>query len=179
MLKVRFAIAFVGVAMLVLALPALQAQSSTAPLPSQILSAKKVFISNGGGEFDRGRWSGEPTRIYNQFYSAIKNWGHYELVGSIAEADLVLQISIVNSTRISGHVASTVGTQVRLTLLDPKTSITLWAINEYIPEKLTMLGGEPSSKDDRDKQLDDGISRVVTDLKTLNTPTVNPAVANH
>jgi hypothetical protein len=73
----------------------LEAQQSkdVAPIPVQIIAARKVFISNAGQESVPGAFSGEPDRTYNQFYGAIKNWGQYELVSAPADADLVLEIS--------------------------------------------------------------------------------------
>lgn len=171
MLKSRLAVAFLGMAMISSAV--LQAQTkvaSAAPIPSQILTAKKVFISNAGGGFDREIWNGEPSRTYNEFYGAIKTWGHYELVGSPAEADLVLQISITSSPRISGGEVLPYF-QVRLALLDPKTNVLLWALDEFIPEK---PGFGMLLKKNRDKELDDGINRIVSGLKAL---TAQPAAA--
>src|ERR1017187_8625948 len=78
--KVRLAIASLGFAMLLMTATALQAQmeAPAAPLPSQVISARKVFISNAAG--DTVFWSGELARPYNEFYAAIKNWGRYEIV---------------------------------------------------------------------------------------------------
>ena len=71
-----------------------------APVPVQIGAAQKVFISNAGGEsfetvIDQTVFNGGPDRPYNQFYSAMKGWGRYELVPSPEAADLVLEISWV------------------------------------------------------------------------------------
>ena len=56
--------------------------STPAPIPTQILTAKKVFIANGGGDksgYDAAMYSGGPDRAYNEFYAAMKagdatNW---------------------------------------------------------------------------------------------------------
>src|SRR5215467_6363378 len=66
-----------------------------APVPSQIYTGKKVFVSNAGGDINH-LYSGEPQRLYNQFYACLKSWGRYDLVGNPAEADLVLEISFIN-----------------------------------------------------------------------------------
>lgn len=163
MLKVRLAVVSFAIAMMLPLVPALQAQAPAAPLPSQILTAKKVFIANGGGGFDRLIWNGDPSRTYNEFYAAIKSWGHYELVGSPAEADLVLQISLSSSPRIGGE-AVIPWFQARLAILDPKTNVLLWAADEFIPEKpgLGMM-----FKKNRDKEFDDAVNRIVADLKAL------------
>jgi hypothetical protein len=73
-----------------------------APVPVQIAAAKKVFISNAGGQsfetvFEQIVFNGGPDRPYNEFYAAMKNRGHYEIVSSPADADLVLAIRWVLS----------------------------------------------------------------------------------
>lgn len=73
-----------------------------APFPAQITSGKKAFVSNAGGDTNR-LFSGEPRRLYDQFHAALKSWGRYELVGSPAEADLVLEIGFTN-TFLGEHV---------------------------------------------------------------------------
>jgi hypothetical protein len=82
------------------------AQKSTpvpsAPVPAQILSAKKVFIANGGGDesrFESPQYTGGPDRLCNEFYAAMKSWGRYELVSSPAQADLIFEISLTHHTR--------------------------------------------------------------------------------
>src|SRR5579872_3002052 len=100
MLRTMFAIFSITLAMTLLPLSVLEAQDAnpvaSAPLPSQIVTAKKVFISNAGGEFNTHIWSGAPVRTYNQFYAAIKSWGRYELVSAPANADLVLEIGFAD-----------------------------------------------------------------------------------
>jgi hypothetical protein len=43
-----------------------------APLPAVIVSAEKIFLTNGGGS----------DLAYDAFYSEMKKWGKYEIVGS-------------------------------------------------------------------------------------------------
>jgi len=95
MLKVRLVCLSLATMILLLFVPTLNAETPAAPLPSQILTAKKVFISNAGGLLDLNVVTGDPRRDYNEFYAAMQTWGHYSLVGSPAEADLVVQISII------------------------------------------------------------------------------------
>ena len=54
-----------------------------APLPAVIVNAKKIFLSNGGGS----------NFAYDAFYSKMKEWGKYEIVGSPEEADLIVELS--------------------------------------------------------------------------------------
>src|SRR6266567_38086 len=63
------------------AAPGLRAQDKKellpAPLPAQIFTARKVFVSNAGGD-TLGDYSGGPDRAYNQLYTALKGWGRYD-----------------------------------------------------------------------------------------------------
>ncbi len=57
--------------------PGLRAQNQKellpAPLPAQIFTGRKVFVSNAGG--DTLDYSGGPDRAYNQIYAALRAWG--------------------------------------------------------------------------------------------------------
>ncbi|MGD0940789.1 MAG: hypothetical protein ABR905_13875 [Terracidiphilus sp.] len=155
--------------------PPLHAQKANnvpaAPLPSQILTAKKVFISNAGGLLDLNIVSGDRRRDYNQFYAAVQAWGRYELVASPADADLILQISIMYIPRQFGDQAVPFPS-FRLALLDPKTNVALWVLDEFLVDRpgLSMI-----REKNRDKAFDEAIDRVVGDLKALTT---EPAAAN-
>ena len=169
MLRIRLAI--LSTALALLSVPGLEAQQANgtapAPLPSQIITAKKVFISNAGGELDPDIWSGESTRTYNQFYAAIKSWGRYELVAAPADADLVLEIGFANPI-VGVMVSSTSGggssndPQFRLVMLDPKTHILLWTLTTHVPRKIGLQKG-------RDRNFDESLARLVDGLKKLTT----------
>jgi hypothetical protein len=155
MLNPIFAIASLVFAIILAAAPASAAQNTqatAAPLPAQILSAKKVFVSNTGSGFDSSAWSGGPDRIYNEFYTAMKRGGRYELVAAPGDADLVLDVNVIPNSVVW---------QFKLEILDPKTGIVLWAI--YEPTRIT------ASKKTRDKDFDDTINKLVGDLRTLTT----------
>lgn len=148
-------------------------QAPLAPVPAQIGAAKKVFIANGGGaalEDSLGVTivKGGPDRAYNQFYSAVKGLGRYDVVDSPADADLVLQISFTlgdggtqfftKNTPFSAALTPAMG-QVRLVVIDPKTRIPLWTIVEYV--QAAVLGGN------RERNFDSAMSAVVGRLKSL------------
>lgn len=162
MLKVWLVRASLGIAMLLPTSVILVAQTasnvSNAPVPSQILTAKKVFISNTGAGFDSSVWNGGPDRIYNEFYAAMKNWGRYELVSAPSDADLVLDVNVISNP---------VEWQFKLEILDPKTRIVLWT--QYEPIQLTGL------QKARDKKFDDAMNHLVGDLKAL---VAQPATAS-
>src|SRR5260370_12479600 len=61
-----------------------QKDPALAPVPAQIQAAKKVFISNAGGEL-KDWFTGGPNRHYDEFYAAMKDSGHYQLVAAPAD----------------------------------------------------------------------------------------------
>jgi hypothetical protein len=133
-----------------LTIPIAGAQTSSdpppAPIPIQILSCKKAFISNGES-------TGEPAfgvrdLSYNQFYASMKSWGKYELVSAPADADLVFEIHF--------------GPPLVLAILDPKTHIVLWSLIERV---------EPWSRASTGrKNYDQAMAALVDDVKRLTTP---------
>jgi len=139
-----------------------------APLPAQIYSGEKVFVANAGGD-NNHLYSGEPERLYNQFYAALKSWGRYDLARSPAEADLVFEISFLNpfvgeyvtegggQTSVSSR--SVTDPQFRLTIVDPGTRVTLWVFTEHIQPAL--LQGN------RDKNFDQALNYLVNDLRNV------------
>jgi len=99
---------------------------ATAPVPSQIMAAKKVFISNAGANgpalyfFKR---TGDLQPHYDLFYLAMKNWGQYELVSAPADADLVLEIRVAVGSPNCGDDDGC--NQLTLAMLDTKTHFML------------------------------------------------------
>ncbi len=59
--------------LLTLAQESKKKEVEVAPAPTALLKAKKLFVTNGGGEDD----------LYNLFYSEMKSWARYELVDCI------------------------------------------------------------------------------------------------
>ena len=140
-----------------------------APIPAQIITAKKVFIANGGVDatslaaFRRAK---EPREPYNQFYIAMKSWGRYELVGTPGEADLVLQLSF--SAPLSDCVKLTsYQPQLTLAIFDSQTHFRLWTFTE--PVQGAVL------KSSWDKNVKQGIGSLIEDLKQI---VVQPTVSS-
>jgi len=140
-----------------------------APLPAQIYTSKRVFISNAGGD-NNYLYSGGPDRLYNQFYVALQSWGRYQLVANPAESDLVLAVSFSNpftgdnSQRGNGSTQPAVGRSVsdpqfRLTIIDPGTRVTLWTFTEHVQVALL--------QSNRDKNFDQALAAIVNDLKNV------------
>jgi hypothetical protein len=140
-----------------------------APLPAQIFTSKRVFISNAGGDTNY-LYSGGPDRLYNQFYASLQSWGRYQFVANPAESDLVLAVSFSNpftgdkSQSGNGSTQPVVGRSVsdpqfRLTIIDPGTRITLWTFTEHV--QFALLQGN------RDKNFDQALVALVNDLKNV------------
>jgi hypothetical protein len=79
-----------------LIVPWLHAQEPDAPTP------EKAFIANAGGDFGVGPSivnvveGGAAERAYNEFFSGMKTWGHYQLVANPVRADWVFEVSVSN-----------------------------------------------------------------------------------
>ena len=147
-------------------------EAPPAPVPAQILAAKKVFLANAGADIpwnDSPLFSGRPDRAYNQFYAGMKTLGRYELVGAPADADLLFEIQFL-APPLCGAAAGRPDTfggtpydaQFRLEVRDPKTNALLWTFVEHAPWAL--LQGN------RDKNFDQALARIVTDVKGLSVP---------
>jgi hypothetical protein len=104
--------------------------------------------------------------VYDDFYTAMKTWGRFELVNTPSDADVVVQISF--SIALGGGCVikgDTVGAgydpQLRLLISDPKTNIALWGKIEHLPIALL--------KSNRDKNLNEAMKTFIDDLKALTT----------
>jgi hypothetical protein len=154
----RLNIFFITAAMALLTVPIAAAQPApdppAAPIPKQILTGKKVFISNGESTGDTEfRVS---NLAYNAFYANMKNWGGYELVSAPADADLVFDPSFVLGFEV-------LPLRLRLVILDPKTHIALWTFTEHV---------QPWSRESTGrKNFDQAMAKLVDDVKKLTATT--------
>lgn len=138
------------------------AQAAPGPVPAQIVNAKSVFISNtapDGMPSDILEHFGEPNRPYDQLYAAMKGLGRYQLASAPADADLVLEIHFMRSFATGGLGE---GAEFYLSILDAKTHYVLWTLVE--PVKAAVR------KASWDKNIDDSVDRLVSDLKMMGGP---------
>jgi hypothetical protein len=140
-----------------------------APIPAQILSAKKVFIANGGGDdsgYGAAIYSGGPDRAYNEFYSIMKAWGRYELVASPGEADLVFEIRFtVFQLQQEGAVKPDdpgVDAQLRFAIRDAKSYEKLWGLTAHARGAVL--------QSNRDKNFEEALASVVVEMKRIAGP---------
>lgn len=124
--------------------------SATAPKPAQILAARKIFISNASAECPTF-FCTAPDEPYNEFYFGMKTWGKYELVETPAEADLVIEIHFAAPANGLPHL--------QLVILDPKTRMALWTLDER-------LGSAARSSSGR-KNFHKAMSSLVNDVEKL------------
>jgi len=128
-----------------------------APVPAQILNAKRIFISNPNSEHDAriSKYFGGTDGLYNQFYADVKSSGRVEPVTAPADADLVVQLTMGVHPFVAGYGA------FRLSILDPKTNVLLWTISEPVdPAFLTKTAR---------RNIADALQRLAGDLTTLTT----------
>jgi hypothetical protein len=164
MLRAAVRISYAVFAALLIVVPASGQQTkeaAAAPVPSQIVAARKVFIANAGADIvaqSTFKRAGQPDQAYNHFYSAMQNWGRYELVAAPADADLVFEIRFTAPLYYNGTLA-TYEPQFGLNIVDAKTHFLLWSLAEPVEgafRKATWL-----------KNFDQGLDLLMGDLKKL------------
>jgi hypothetical protein len=132
-----------------LAVPVAGAQQAPypapAPVPAQVLTGKKVFVSNGDSDVILKI----PNLSYNEFYALLKSSGMFELVQTPAEAELIFEI----------RIAYPADPHLHLVILDPKTHIVLWALSQQVQPWARESTGR--------KNFDKGMTVLVDDLKQL------------
>jgi hypothetical protein len=148
----------------------------SAPIPAQILTAKKVFIANGGGDETRNEatlYSGGPARTYNEFYAAMKTWGRYELVAAPGDADLVFEIRLIvfqlRSDRLSDDSTAS-DSQFRMVIRDAKTHEKLWGLTEHAQGAVL--------QSNRDKNFAEALAAVVSEVQRIAGPVAADAAKN-
>ncbi len=123
----------------------------SAPIPAQVLTAKKIFISYGESDADPGA----PDLTYHEFYGLMKSWGKYELAAAPADADLVFEIRFLSGISDS---------QLRLSIVDPKTHFVLWPFIQHVQSS--------SRETARRKNFDEAMSDLVEDVKRVTSQLV-------
>ncbi len=141
------------------------AQSAPGPVPAAILSAKTLFVSNGGG--DAGLFpepfSGDPSRGYNELYGALKASGQFQLVGDPSQADLVLELKLTapygpsRANKMQG--ASDPLPMFTLTLFDRKTHYALWTLTRDIEYAVLQRT--------HDRNFDEALTAIVSQFEAL------------
>jgi hypothetical protein len=106
-----------------------------APMPSAIANARKVFITNGGGS----------NLAFDEFYSDVKTWNRFELVGSPSAADIIFELRYFvedKGTRVWSSTNTYTGAtqvysnrvtdpQLSINFYDAKTKDLLWSVTDH------------------------------------------------
>ncbi len=131
------------------------------PIPRQILTARRVFISNAGVQC---AWFVGPDRAYRGFYRAMRQWGKYQLSSTPNAATLNFEISFacpaVGSDVTNGN---STGPQflprLKLVIRDIHTRIVLWSLIEPVRNALL--------QSNRDKNFNRAMGRLMARLERL------------
>jgi hypothetical protein len=162
-----------SVLVLVTVLPTIaQNPAKDAPVPDQILTSKKVFISNAGADADViavFKRMGQSQLPYDRFYAEMKSWGRYELVSSPADADLVFAIRFSAPISDCGNKLTQYTPQYGLSIIDAKTHFTLWSLSARVQGAFR--------KSTFEKNLTEGMATLMADLKQLSTGASSSAMA--
>lgn len=124
------------------------------PIPSAILAAKKIFVSNAAIYSES--YSGDADRVYNQFFTGLKASNQFELVGDPSTADLVLEVQF---TATDNYFS--------LVIHDSKTHFMLWTLLKPI-----IVGG---SQKTRDRNFDQALTALLSDFLALSGKTPPPS----
>ena len=128
------------------------AGTQAGPVPSAILAAKNVFVSNVGPSTEHDScFSGGPDRVYNEFYAALKKSGQFAMANDPSDADLVLEPGIIDQESGVGIF--------RIVIYDRKTHFVLWTLIEPIKGCNTQKAC--------DRNLDVAIPAAVLDFEKL------------
>lgn len=133
-----------------------------APLPTAIVDAHKVFLSNRGGS----------DLAYDAFYQAMKSWGKYQMVGSPDNAELIIELSyeeVHEGTRVWStantydnttqvHSRQIIDPQLILTIYDAKSKNSLWSTIDH--RRLARL------EKNREKEMINSAERLVDELRS-------------
>jgi hypothetical protein len=151
-----------------LALRAQTVASDSSGVPTILLNAKSVFVSNGGS--DAGLFpepfTGDPNRGYFAFVKALKDAHTLDVIDDPSQADLVLEIHL-SAPMGPLHMSKQLGSAdalpfFKLTIYDRKTHFVLWTITE--PIELAVL------QKTHDRNFDQALQHVVDDVQALGKP---------
>jgi hypothetical protein len=129
-------LAIVAIAGLMLAPIARTEPVSPSPaslVPTQLLSARKAFLSNAGLDGSSivalNTFAKAKNDIpYADFVSAMKSWGQYDCVAAPADSDVVFEFRVESAlSSLIGSFAS-YSTYLSVVILDTKTHFVLWTV---------------------------------------------------
>ena len=137
-----------------------------APLPTAVVNAHTVFLSNRGGS----------DLAYDAFYQSMKNWRKFKIVGSPDDAELIIELSyevVQEGTRVWSttntynnttqvHSREIIDPQLILTIYDARTKNSLWSTIDH--RRLARL------EKNREKEMINSAERLVAELQSRTNP---------
>lgn len=124
-------------------------EPAPAPIPAQLATGKRVFISYLESDADPT----VPDLTYNEFYALMKDWNKYELTLTPADADLVFEVRFISGISDS---------QIRLSVVDPKTHFVLWPFVQHVQNSAR----ETAQR----KKFDEAMGDLIEDVKKVTAP---------
>lgn len=142
-----------------------------APLPTVVTNAKKIFLVNDGGS----------DLAYDAFYSAMKSWERYTIVGTPDDADVIMELAYQvkhggtitsatsngwamrnrNTTTYNGgthfYTIEIPDPQLALTIYDAKSKQLVWSATDH--RRLARR------EKNREKEIINSAERLVDELK--------------
>jgi hypothetical protein len=145
-------------ALFLLAAAPLFAQAPSAPIPTQLTTAKSIFLANAGSLSNQ-----LAVLAYNNLYQGLTAEKRYQLTATPEDADLIFEVSV-----IFVYGGQTNVEYVQLVVRDAKSQSLLWSISENI--------GAAAREKTLEKNLADTTAKLITDLATLtsNKVTTSP-----
>jgi hypothetical protein len=147
-------------ALLLAVAPRLSAQATPSHIPTQIASARTVFLSN-----NLGAPLADTDKIFNEIYAAVQQQNRFTIVTDPETADLLLQFSLVNSGNVGFGVVQTITLQI----IDAKTHVILWSVSDSGQTK-AIYGSQ-----DRNLNKYDVVDSVLAYLKIIAGPQPTPS----
>jgi hypothetical protein len=144
----------VGALLLVVA-PRLSAQATPSHIPTQIASARTVFLSN-----NLGAPLADTDKIFNEIYAGVQQLNRFSIVTDPQTADLLMQFNLVNTDNIRFGTVQTITLQI----IDPKTQVILWSVSDSGQTKAIY------SSQDRNLIKYDVVDSVLAYLKIISGP---------
>ena len=149
----------IAAVLLTLTLAAAHAQTPdppTAPLPTALAKATKLFIGNAGDQENA-----DCLRAYNSFYDGINKLGRFTLVLDPNDADLILELHY--EIGLGKAVGSGDGIrQFRVVIEDPHSRIILWSLTERTNYAVF--------NKNRNKDLAQTVAELISDFNLLAAP---------
>lgn len=131
------------------------APAPAAPVPPQIRTGQRVFVSNGGGSNYFQIFTGGPDRAYNTLYADLQQTGRFQLVDKPAQADLIFEIRAI-APAVGDWDNVQYNPQIILRVLDPATQAVLWTTSANV----RAFGTQKS----RDRGFDESVAVLVDKL---------------